>query len=314
MSFSLDIKEELAEQMSRSRLGQLSELSGLLGACGSCHERGDGALSLVMRSENILVIRKASRLLGRAFRLRPEVRAAGGQGRRRLYTLAVPDGREVSRILEDLGEEAAPPGPFCRPACERLIQSSEGKRAWLRGSFLGGGSLSDPRRFYHFEMALPARERAEQIRTVMQSFEVDAKMILRRKSYVVYVKESDGIADMLNIMGAHRGLMDLENIRILREMRGSVNRSVNCETANLGRTVSASVEQIRDIEKIREEIGLDSLPPSLQEMAEVRLEYPDLSLRELGLKLDPPVGKSGVNHRLRRLKAIAEDLQEEGER
>ena len=142
----------------------------------------------------------------------------------------------------------------------------------------------------------------------MNSFEADAKIVERKNHYVAYVKEGSQIVDMLNVMEAYVSLMNLENVRILKEMRNTVNRKVNCETANINKTVSAAVKQIEDIRKIQSRMGFDELPESLREMAELRLQYPDATLKELGEYLDPPVGKSGVNHRLRKLSAIAEDL------
>ena len=138
----------------------------------------------------------------------------------------------------------------------------------------------------------------------MNSFDVDAKIVERKKHFVVYLKEGAQIVDILNVMEAHVALMNLENVRILKEMRNSVNRKVNCETANISKTVNAAVKHIREV------MGLDSLPDNLKEMALLRLEYPEAPLKELGMYLDPPVGKSGVNHRLRKISEIADGLRE----
>ncbi|MCD8054893.1 MAG: DNA-binding protein WhiA [Lachnospiraceae bacterium] len=312
MSFSQEIKEELAEQMSPARHCQLAELAALVGACGVYGIRCDRSVYLLLQSENILVIRKAARLLRRAFRIQPEVSVYGnGDWRKgRLYTLAILEREAAGQVLKAVKylSQGGVLRELSLPSNGLLLQQTCCRRAFIRGCFLASGSISDPRKSYHFEIVCGTPERAEQLRDAIRSFEVDAKIVPRKKSWVVYVKESDGIADMLNVMEAHRGLMNLENIRILRGISGHVNRSVNCETANLNKTVSASVEQIRDIEKIQRTIGLGSLPDSLRQMAEVRLEYPDLPLKELGAYLDPPVGKSGVNHRLRKIKAIAEEL------
>ena len=145
----------------------------------------------------------------------------------------------------------------------------------------------------------------------MGTFDLDAKIVMRKKYYVVYIKEGSQIVDILNVMEAPIALMELENIRILKEMRNSVNRQVNCETANINKTVAASVKQMRDIEYIRDTIGFESLPENLEQMAQARLLKPDATLKELGEALDPPVGKSGVNHRLRRLSEIAEKLRDQ---
>ena len=173
---------------------------------------------------------------------------------------------------------------------------------------MASGSISNPNKSYHFEIVCRTIEQAEQLQELMNGFEADAKVVERKNHYVVYLKEGSQIVDMLNVMEAYVSLMNLENVRILKEMRNSVNRKVNCETANINKTVSAAVKQIEDIRKIQANGELEHLPDPLRQMAELRLEYPEATLAELGTYLDPPVGKSGVNHRLRKLSAIAEEL------
>lgn len=179
-----------------------------------------------------------------------------------------------------------------------------------RGAFLSAGSISDPEKFYHFEITCASMRKAKQLQGLMASFDIEARIVLRKRYFVVYVKEGSQIAELLQIMEAPVALMELENIRIVKEMRNSVNRQVNCETANINKTVSAAVKQMEDIRYIQDTIGLESLPENLQEMARVRLERPEATLKELGEALEPPVGKSGVNHRLRKLSLMAEDLRE----
>ncbi|MFR6583326.1 MAG: DNA-binding protein WhiA [Ruminococcus sp.] len=163
------------------------------------------------------------------------------------------------------------------------------------------------------KLYVPARRSSGQLQEIIHSFHIDAKMVLRKKSYVLYVKEGAQIVDMLAIMEANVALMDLENIRILKEMRNSVNRKVNCETANINKTVNAAVKQIEDIRLLEEKVGLESLNEGLEEIARLRLQYPEATLKELGLMLNPQVGKSGVNHRLRKLSLLADDLRENKE-
>ena len=179
----------------------------------------------------------------------------------------------------------------------------------MRGAFLGAGSISDPQKGYHMEFVCQDEAKALQLQQVIQGFAVDAKIVIRKKYYVVYLKEGTAIVDLLNIMGAHVSLMNLENLRIVKEMRNSINRRVNCETANISKTVNAATRQIEDIEYLRDHYGLHKLPAALRQMAEVRLEYPDAPLKELGEYLDPPVGKSGVNHRLRKLSELADKIR-----
>ena len=192
-----------------------------------------------------------------------------------------------------------------------MVEDVNAKRAYIRGAFLGGGSISNPEKTYHLEFVTHNLDYANELSKLINEYGLSSKVIQRKSSYVVYIKEGEQIVDLLNIIGAHSSLLELENIRIMKEMRNNVNRLVNCETANLSKTVNAAVRQIESIKLIQREIGLNRLAKNLREIAELRLEYPDESLKELGAMLNPPVGKSGVNHRLRRIEKIAEELRKE---
>ena len=193
-----------------------------------------------------------------------------------------------------------------------VLQRTCCRRAFLRGAFLSAGSITDPEKNYHFEIACASKEKAEQLRELFEFFGLEAKIVLRKKYYVVYLKEGAMISDALNIIEAHISLMKFENVRILKDVRNSVNRRVNCEAANINKTVSAARKQIEDIEYIKNTIGLERLSENLRDIAYARLEEPDATLKELGEKLNSPVGKSGVNHRLRKLSQIAQDSREKG--
>ena len=179
----------------------------------------------------------------------------------------------------------------------------------IREAFLQSGSISDPEKFYHLEIVFTEYEEALRIKEMMEDFRLDGKIVERKGHYVVYLKEGAQIADMLRVMEAPLALMEFENIRIVKEMRNSINRQVNCEAANLGKTISAAVKQVEDIKFICSKVGLDNIPESLAQTAKIRLEYPEATLKELGELMDPPLGKSGVNHRLKRLSELAEDLR-----
>ena len=194
------------------------------------------------------------------------------------------------------------------PAKE-LTKDPQEKRAFLRGAFISAGSISDPAKGYHLEMICETGPKAELIKDLTESFGIQSHIVKRNEKFVVYIKDGDDIADFLRCVEASSSLMKYENIRILREMRGSVNRQVNCETANIGKTVAAADRQIRDIELIDHTIGLDSLDGSLKDICIARLENPDVSLQELGKILTPPLGKSGVNHRLRKVADIADTIR-----
>lgn len=286
MSFSSDVKKELLGQVPRSRHCQLAELAGIINMDGAI-DKDTGCL--VLESENELVIHKYKVLMKKAFSV--DAGSPLTQG-------------DTKRIMSALKLEK--PG---YAADGLILMQTCCKRAYLRGVFMAAGSISNPQKSYHFEIVCKSSSQAEQIQEILKGFDTDAKIVGRKSHYVVYLKEGSNIVDCLNVMEAYVSLMNLENVRILKEMRNSVNRKVNCETANIKKTVNAAVKQIEDIELIRDKTGLEKLPDVLKETARLRLEYPEATLKELGGYFDPPVGKSGVNHRLKKLSAIAEELR-----
>lgn len=195
---------------------------------------------------------------------------------------------------------------------KELIRTDALKKAYIKGSFLGSGSVSNPERAYHLEFVVSSIELAEDLKDLINSYGLSAKVIARKNAYIVYLKEGEQIVDILSIIGAFNSLFEFENVRIVKDMRNNVNRLVNCETANLSKTVNAAVRQVESIRLIEKEIGLGRLSKPLRDIAEIRLEYPDESLKELGEMLNPPVGKSGVNHRLRKIEKIADELRKGG--
>ena len=300
MSFSGTVKEELATQISPARHCQLAELAALLHFCGSTVE---GGKYLCLETENETVARKCFTIFKKAFNIDNVVMR--GKGR------LLPDDESETRVIQALhlrGKDAEELEVEA-PVSSLLIKNSCCARAYLRGAFLSVGSMSDPEKSYHLEFVCSRRSQAEQLKNIIQEFQIEAKIIKRKKYDVVYLKEGAGIVDLLNVMGAHVSLMNLENLRIVKEMRNSINRRVNCETANISKTVTAASKQIEDILLIRDKYGFENLPDNLRQMAEIRLEYPDTALKELGGYLEPAVGKSGVNHRLRRLSEIADGIR-----
>lgn len=315
MSFSGEVKEELSRQFHKSRHCQIAEIAAILGFVGRL-EDVQGRKILRIYTENLSLARKYYILMRRTFHANVSIAVRQNVYLRKsrifVISLLVPD--EVRKVLlavkwqNENGKDIRSEGIVNR----LLVQNSCCRRAFIRGAFLSAGSMSDPEKSYHLEFVCSDQQKAEHLREIINSFEMEAKIVLRKKSYVVYLKEGAQIVDMLNIMGAHVALMNLENVRILKEMRNSVNRQVNCETANINKTVSAAVKQVEDINYIKSVRGLDSLSDGLREIALLRLEYPEAALKELGSYLEPPVGKSGVNHRLRKLSEIAENLRESG--
>ena len=312
MTFSSSVKNELSEIIDRARHCQIAELAAIIGQNGSYILRPGGAVVLTMTSENIFLIRKAEQLLRLAFSIVPELTVARSRDWNGIScALVVRDQKEVERVLAAtkymLGNGVLL--ELRLPVDRRVVQGECCKKAYLRGLFLCSGSVNNPARSYHFEISFEDKKRAVQAVELIGSFGIDAKITAHKNMSVVYIKESDRIADIFRVIGASRSLMEYENARILRSITGDVNRKVNCETANLAKSVNAGMEQISDIELISEKLGLESLPDSLQKAAFARMEYPEESLAELGSKMDPPVGKSGMNHRFRRLKAIADKLR-----
>ena len=302
MSFSGQIKEELAQVISSPRHCQLAELAALVQFCGHIEEDG----SLLVQSDNPLVIRKCFTLLKKTFKIEA---GAKSQMQTQNYRLFV-TGEDAFRVLEALKICDTAGHLMMRHLTDPvLIKNSCCKRAYLRGCYMAVGSMSDPYKSYHLELVCGLQAQAEQLLKILHDFSLDAKMIIRKKYHVVYMKEGENIADFLNITEAHKALMEFENTRIYKGMRNMVNRKVNCEAANITKTVNAATRQVEDIRLIREKMGLEGLPEPLRQMAYVRLENPQASLGELGKLLDPPVGKSGVNHRLRKLGELAKELK-----
>ena len=278
MSFSSDVKAELARQHSKSRHCQIAELSAMIMQEGRISMQ---PLSLSFETENPILLEKYATLMKRAFQIDVE------------QPLESQDCKKIIEAIQELYLE--------KTCC---------KRAFIRGAFMASGSMTDPNKSYHFEIVCRTPEQASRLQELMREFETEPKVVERKNYYVVYLKEGSQIVDMLNVMEAYVSLMNLENVRILKEMRNSVNRQVNCETANISKTVNAAVKQISDIELIRDTEGLDSLPMPLREMAMIRLEHPEAPLKDLGKFMDPPVGKSGINHRLRKLASVADAIRE----
>lgn len=291
MSFSSEVKEELEKVIPNARHCQLAELAAIIHFGCRIETDRAGTEETEIISENSFVTRKYFTLLKKTFIINVNV----------LKVLQAVKILDEEGCISPLSEEVNP----------LLIKNSCCRRAFLRGAFLCIGSMSDPHKGYHLEFVCENEIGALQIQQVINSFEIEAKIVRRKKYYVVYLKEGSGIVDLLNVMGAHISLMQFENLRVEKEVRNSINRQVNCEAANITKTVNAASKQIEDIILLQKNYGLSNLPDNLRQMAQVRLEHPESSLQELGAYLNPPVGKSGVNHRLRKLSELAEKLKEE---
>ena len=312
LSFSSTVKNELCRLEKNDACCLASELAAAVRINGAVSVTG-GGVNLRITTENAAFARRVYTQIKRYSGIFPEViiRKSKRLKRHVSYILVVTANLGSGKLLENIGvgiEKAPDEGSV------ELVFLNKGtlkkaccRKAFLRGAFLAGGSVSDPEKTYHLEITSHSRKLAQDLSRVLGTFKLNAKIIKRKGSYVTYLKEGENIVDFFNIIGAHSALMELENVRILKGMRNSVNRIVNCETANLEKTVNASVRQMENIKYLMEKPGFSKLSDNLREIAELRLAYSDASLAELGQMLIPVLGKSGVNHRLRKLDKIAED-------
>ena len=299
MSFSSEVKEELSRQMSNAQHCRIAEIAAITSMCGNVIISWDNKYSIKMRKKS--------------FRIKPEIsiRTSAYSNKSRTYTVNIKNHEESLKILQatKLVNNDGDIEEILSVQNNIVIMKNCCKRAFLRGAFMATGSINDPNKSYHFEIACNNELKAKQILDILNIFNIEGKTVARKGNCVVYIKEGEGIVDVLNVMEAHVALMKMENVRILKGMSNYYNRQVNCEAANIKKTVNTACRQIDDIQYIIDKAGIDYLPGKLQDIAMVRLENPDSSLQELGGLLEPPLGKSGVNHRLRKISEIADDLR-----
>ncbi|MCX8129259.1 MAG: DNA-binding protein WhiA [Clostridia bacterium] len=319
MSFSSSVKNELCRLDISQNCCMLSELASVIRISGTIKVNGNGEVNIRIVTENAAFARKLLTSIKKIHNIHPEVIARKSRKLKKhtSYILVITDSMGAKSLLSNIGisfkagklAESSDLKLEYSNLSDKLFKKVCCKKAFLRGAFLAGGSISDPEKTYHLEIANHSEELAHEACELMNRFSLNSKVIKRKGIYITYLKEGENIVDFLNIIGAHTSLLELENVRILKEMRNNVNRIVNCETANLEKTVNASLRQVENIRFIRDKIGLDNLPENLKEIAELRLIYSDANLKELGEMLNPPLGKSGVNHRLRKLDEIAESVR-----
>ncbi len=307
MSFTAEVKEELARIEDVKACCARSELSALIRVEGTLHYTGSGRLRLEVATETAPVARKVIKLLRSVFDLTTELTVRRSVlHKSNNYLITVVSQPALPVALLELGILDKDHAPLYRVP-PWLVKKDCCAIAYLRGVFLGGGFVADPHGDFHFELTAESEDIANDLVGLMERFEIGARVTRRRGSYAVYLKGAEPIVTFLALVGAHRALLRTEDVRILKEMRNGVNRLVNAETANLQKTANAAADQVSAVRTIERARGLDALPPALREIAYLRLEYPDVSLRELGEFADPPLSKSAVYHRIRRLEEMAED-------
>ena len=309
MSFSRQIKEEIAPVIGKDKHCQLSELAALFAFCGMIEYGEEDEYQLLFHTENELVAEKCDQLIAELFSISTMTltKDQAYRNREHAYLVLVSEGEDSMTCLRALqladengnlrerGEELVSPMLVQRECC---------RRTFLRGAYLAVGSVSDPTRFYHIEFVCQTEGGAKQLQDMIATFEIDAKITARKKSWIVYVKDGDNLAELLRIIEAHQALLQLENLRIVRN---SINRQVNCDAANIQKTVTAAQDQVKDILYIEEHMGLSKLNEGLETVARARLEQQQATLKEIGETLG--LGKSCVNHRFKKLKEIAEQLR-----
>jgi hypothetical protein len=311
-SFCVQVKGEVARQTEVRPCCLKAELAAYARTLGSM-KIGNGGATLLFTNENPAVARrifKLARQLG--WQANIMVRLCARPRRRHLFVVQAALRQQDLFLLQELGL-ADRKGRLKERLDTRLLDRNCCRRAYLKGCFLGGGFLNQPGHGYRLEFAFDSNEAAEELKEILAQFGLNPSRRQRKENCLVYLKDADRVGEFLRLIGATLGVLAFENGRIMKDMRNQVNRLVNCETANVGKTVDAGLRQVEIIGQIQRRTGLELLPSQLRDLALLRLSHPEASLQELGRLLDPPLGKSGVNHRFRQLRLIAEQVADQGE-
>ncbi len=313
MSFSATTKNAISRIESERKCCKLAEIAGFIRMCGTIKLSGGGKLNVMLLTENPAVARHFKKLIKDYFGTNAGLVIAKTTilKKSHYYELMVRAEMNAEQILRETGILMVREG--CNYISDGiysdLIKTKCCRKAYLRGVFLGAGTISDPEKAYHLEIVCNSEILSNDVKKLINSFGLHSKSVVRKNSYVVYLKEAEQIIDFLNILGAHGQLLDFENVRIIKEMRNKTNRINNCDSANLDKTINASIRQVENIKLIDRTRGISSLPEKLQEAARLRLENPEASLLELSQMMDPPIGKSGINHRFKKIEEIAEKIR-----
>ena len=298
MSFSTDVKKEISMNIPTARHCQIAELAALFEFGGKLIPAEN---RMEFQTENSLAAKLYFTLLQKLCKIRCDVRVIRAHDNVYFLNIYDDDAEKAAKMLK-LTESRDSVNSL-------LVEKTCCRRFFVSGAFLAAGSVNNPAKSYHLEIVCSSENQANRLMNLINAFGVESRIVIRKKYFVVYLKDGSQIIDMLNIMEAHQSLMSMENTRIVKEMRNAVNRRVNCEAANIAKTVNAAVKQVNDIEFIKASGAFATLSEPLKQLAELRLANPEASLKELGTLLEGNVSKSGVNHRLRRLSEIAENLR-----
>ena len=302
MSFSSDVKNEIINQREKTKKQRIAMLAGLLcfGAKLSC---SSGEYILKFSTENPKIARMLYSLIKNDCEIKAELRVFRGK-KSIVYFVVLEDTLEINDLFHTAGllkrGQNISDSPLFVISNDLLKDQGE-KKAFIKGAFLASGSVITPRKNCHLEFATSHQRLSSQMAELLGEFDLSPKIAVRKTNYVVYFKNNSDVADVLTILGAYDALMEYHNIKIMKEMRNTINRKMNCDSANMSKMIEASMRQVEAIEKLDRLGVLQKLSEPLREVAAMRMQYKELDLKELGLKLNPPIGKSGVNHRLRKL-------------
>lgn len=310
MSFTAEVKDELSRVEPKRGCCSKAELAALVRIEGTLTLGGPNRHRLEVATETAPVARTTIKLLHGVYGLKTELTVRRSVlHKTNNYLITVPSQPGLNEALNELGilgetglSHGIDPSLVKRDCCAI---------AYLRGAFLGGGFVADPHGDFHFELTAESEQLARDLASLMARFDIEARVAQRRGTFAVYLKGAEPIVTFLALVGAHRALLRTEDVRIVKSMRNDVNRLVNAEIANQAKTAEAAISQIEAIRLLTQARGLEALPPALQELAALRLENPDVSLRELGELADPPLSKSAVYHRVRRIEELADQLRSE---
>lgn len=308
MSFATDAKSEIMRAPCEQENAVRCEMNAAFLLAGSISFKGAGRYLLSMSSESAAVARYCFTQVRRLSEIKPEIQTVRSSqlGDHTRYKLELSE-TDSALLLDELG--LLDPAAFLGIRREPPQLDGEAEQvAWLRGAFLATGWVAAPEKAYNVEFALSGEDHAEYTARLLNDMGIRAGVSPRKSQTVVYVKDFEGVSRLLALMGAFNAYMACENIRIVKQLHNGVNRQLNCDESNTDKTVKAAENQIRNINFLRERGILQSLPRTLQQMAEARVNNPDANLTELGELLDPPIGKSGVNNRLRRLSQLAREV------
>lgn len=302
MSFSFSVKEEIAKSISNKDKSKAC-LYGMLMFCKILSES-----QIFIQTENNIVAEKFTEMVTGVLKDETAVRQSitSKKNNIELYSLSIDDKDNIKRLSDYYNYDFS---SGVRAIDLKAIGKRKMLSCFVAGVFLSCGSVNDPLKEYHLEFVIPSLELSNNLMEILLEVGIVVKHTERKNSHILYIKESENIEDMLTYMGAPKSSLEIMNVKILKDVRNKINRAVNCDNANIEKTLKASEKQIASIELIDEKMGIENLPEELRDIAILRLENPDWNLKELAENLNPPISRSGANHRLARINKIAEELK-----